>query len=185
MIAPAILITFDYYLGFWKIIRGWLDPVVVSKIHFTNNLKDLEEFIPPQQILAELDGQESWRYEYDEAVPGENDMMKDTATRDRLLAEREEVVKQFERKTMDWIENPGDEQVKVERNILAEKLRKGYWDLDPYVRARSWYDRKGVLLPGGKVVTYPERDKVHVNGEKMNGVAEKREDIVPVVDKAM
>jgi len=44
------------FQGIWKIIRGWLDPVVAAKVHFTNNRSELEEFIHPGQILKELGG---------------------------------------------------------------------------------------------------------------------------------
>jgi CRAL/TRIO domain len=65
-------------LGIWNIIKGWLDPVVASKIHFTRSVADLEQFIPKSQIVKELEGDDQWEYKYVEPVPGENDIMKDT-----------------------------------------------------------------------------------------------------------
>ncbi|KAK3321660.1 putative phosphatidylinositol transporter protein [Apodospora peruviana] len=143
------------FQGIWKIIRGWLDPVVASKVHFTNNVRDMEGFIPLNQIPKELDGQEDWVYSYVEPVAGENDKMKDVATRDRLLAGREALVKEYESATMQWIQNPDSAEIKAKRNALAVKLREDYWNLDPYIRARSYYDRTGVLQPGGKLNYYP------------------------------
>jgi len=59
------------------------------------------------------------------------------------------------------------------RNELAIKLRDDYWNLDPYLRARSFYDRVGLstflllphipaanrssVQPGGKLQFYPEK----------------------------
>ncbi|CAH0017510.1 unnamed protein product [Clonostachys rhizophaga] len=145
------------FQGIWKIIRGWLDPVVAGKVHFTNNKNDLEKFIEPSRILKELEGDEDWEYKYEEPIPGENDKMKDTATRDKLLASREDVVKKFEATTLEWIkkhDGTDGSSLKSKREQLATQLREGYWILDPYVRARSLYDRTGVIKPGGSVDFY-------------------------------
>jgi len=132
--------------------------VVASKVNFTNNVKEMEEFISTDRILKELDGKEDWDYTYAEPVPGENETMKDTATRDRLLAAREDIVKEFESATQKWLNESDSEMAlltKAERDRIAARLREDYWVLDPYIRARSLYDRTGVLLPGGKLQFYP------------------------------
>jgi hypothetical protein len=131
---------------------------VAGKVNFTNNVKDMEAFIPAKHIPKELEGEEDWEYKYVEPVPGENDMMKDVETRDRLLAEREQQYRDFEEATARWIQNTDGEKVKdikAERESVASKLSRGYWSLDPYVRARSLYDRTGVIKAGGKVDFYP------------------------------
>ncbi len=111
-----------------------------------------------KHIPKELDGEEEWEYKYVEPIPGENDRMKDIETRDRILAEREQQYRDFEDATIRWIRNPDGEkakEVKAEREAVASNLSKGYWTLDPYVRARSLYDRTGVIKPGGEVDFYP------------------------------
>ncbi|KAI6779458.1 CRAL-TRIO domain-containing protein-like protein [Emericellopsis cladophorae] len=152
----AVLIHHSPWLfqGIWKVIRGWLDPVVASKVHFTNNVADLSEFIEPSQIMKELGGDDDWEYEYKEPIPGENDKMKDAATRDALIEDRHTIVKQFEEATIKWIENPEAAEAKAikdRRDQLAAQLKQGYWKLDPFVRARSFYDRTGVIQPDGTV----------------------------------
>jgi hypothetical protein len=145
-------------LGIWKIIKGWLDPVVAGKVHFTNNIKDLKQYIPVERVPRDLDGDEDWQYRYAEPVPGENDSMKDEEARDRLLAERQKLYRDYESATVEWIRSPGREDgstIKARRNDLANRLREQYWILDPYIRARSYYDRVGVLQPGGKLDYYP------------------------------
>jgi hypothetical protein len=130
---------------------------VAAKVHFTNNRAELEEYIAPNHLIKELDGDENWEYKYVEPVAGENDKMKDTQTRDRLLAEREEVVKKFEQTTRDWIRHPEGEQgkeLKVEREKISKQLKEGYWVLDPYIRARTLYDRQGAIQSGGKTDWY-------------------------------
>ncbi|KAI2634563.1 CRAL-TRIO domain-containing protein [Xylaria nigripes] len=146
------------FQGIWRIIRGWLDPVVASKVHFTNNLEDLEKFIDKDKIPDEMEGTSGWNYEYIEPVPGENDKMKDTKTRDLLLKERETLYEDFENKTMEWIHEDDATKctaIKSERNAIAQKLREQYWKLDPYIRSRSLYDRIGVIKPGGTLDYYP------------------------------
>ena len=55
----------------------------------------------------------------------------------------------------------GQEGKKSERDEIAAKLRKNYWQLDPYIRARAFYDRTGMIKPGGSIEYYPSQE---VNG---------------------
>ncbi|KAK3388545.1 hypothetical protein B0T20DRAFT_97964 [Sordaria brevicollis] len=144
------------FQGIWRVIRGWLDPVVANKVHFTNNISEMSEFISPEKIPKDLDGQEDWEYKYVEPIPGENDKMKDVETLNKLQAARAELVKEYEEATLQWIQSSSGDSglLKKKRDEIAEKLRVDYWQLDPYVRARSFYDRVGVLLPGGKLDPY-------------------------------
>ncbi|KAI9833837.1 MAG: hypothetical protein M1826_006360 [Phylliscum demangeonii] len=148
-------------LGIWTIVKGWLDPVVASKVHFTKHTDDLAHYIAKSQILAELGGDEPWSYQYIEPAAGENARMADGAARDQLLATRMELVGRYERATwsrlrlLDATASAEQvEQVERERRELAEALRENYWAADPYLRARSWLDRTGVIRPGGAVHFY-------------------------------
>ncbi|KAI1189486.1 CRAL-TRIO domain-containing protein [Nemania serpens] len=145
------------FQGIWRIIRGWLDPVVASKVHFTNNVQDLEEFIARDKLPDELDGTSGWTYKYIEPVPGENDKMKDTDTRDKLIQERKALYEEFESKTIDWIHEDDvtkRKALKSERSAIAHKLREQYWRLDPYIRSRTLYDRIGIIKPNGTLEYY-------------------------------
>lgn len=142
--------------GVWKIIHGWLDPVVASKVHFTNGVDGITEYIAPEQLVQELGGANPWVYEYVPPVPGENDRMKDTATRDKLLAQRRALTAEFEGKTREWAavaagDKATSERIKAERDAIAKRLAANFWELDPYLRARSLYDRLGVFQGEGKV----------------------------------
>lgn len=119
----------------------------------------MEEFVPKEHIIKELGGTEDWAYNYIEPVPGENDKMKDTATRDKLLLEREDAVKAYEKETLEWIHSKETDatSLKQKRHDLAATLRDGYWVLDPYVRARSYYDRSGLIGEGGVAHFYPSK----------------------------
>ncbi|OAA74860.1 CRAL/TRIO domain protein [Akanthomyces lecanii RCEF 1005] len=142
----------------WKIIHGWLDPVVASKVHFTNGrdgADGITNHIAPDRLIKELGGDLDWEYKYVEPVEGENDIMKDTATRDRLQAERQEIANRFEAATRKWVEASTPE-INAERASLAKELCVNYWKLDPYIRARSLYDRNGNMRGGKKVAWYED-----------------------------
>lgn len=145
------------FQSIWKIIRGWLDPVVAAKIHFTKDLKELEEYVPKKQVPKELGGDDPWEFTYVEPTSEENALMKDEETKKRLLDERATLVKQYENATQRWVHDSKQEGIVKERADLTEKLRRGYWELDPYVRARSLYDRTGLIKEGGHIDYYPEQ----------------------------
>lgn len=95
--------------------------------------------------------------------------MKDYATRDTLLAERQSIGEEFLSATSRWIEasragspssspssSPTDlEEAIAHREEVIEQIRLNYWDLDPYVRARNNLDRTGVIQEGGVIDMYP------------------------------
>lgn len=142
------------FQGIWKIIKGWLDPVVAAKVHFTNGVEDLSEYIPKSQIIKELGGSEDWEYKYLEPLPEENSTMNDTAAKKELEASKQQQVAQYEAKTFEWISGA---DIKADRDALAQSLRDTYWKLDPIIRARSLYDRTGMLGKDGKINYYPSQ----------------------------
>ncbi|KAJ5544561.1 hypothetical protein N7461_006865 [Penicillium sp. DV-2018c] len=158
------------FSSIWNVIKGWLDPVVAAKIHFTKNRQDLEKFIHPSQILKELEGDEDWEYKYVEVPENENPKQADRETRDRLMAERQELAKKIQDVTIEWIrasfrkETDAVSAAEEKRKKLVEELRAHYWVLDPYVRARSFYDRTDILQGGGKINFYPDSEKNGAEG---------------------
>lgn len=88
--------------------------------------------------------------------------MKNTAKRDEILAVRKQTFKEFQENTRNWISAAlkGEEdrvaELKNQRQLLIKRSHESYWELDPYVRSRSIYDRTGVLLPGGKINFYSQ-----------------------------
>ena len=142
------------FQGIWKIIRGWLDPVVAAKVHFTNSLTELESYVDKSSIVKELGGDNPYEYEFIEPVEGENKKLEDTAKREELEAARAELVAKYEELTAEWIAGSSPDAlaaVQSKRSEVAQQLKESYWELDPYVRARTFYDRVGVLAPDGKV----------------------------------
>ena len=122
--------------------------------------------------MKELEGDENWEYAYAEIKEGENAMMEDTETRDKLIAERQALAKEIQDVTIEWIrasykkETDAVKAAKDERDGLIEKLREQYWVLDPYIRTRSLYDRLNIIKGGGKIEFYPETEKKVAQDEK-------------------
>lgn len=155
----------NYFLGIWKIIKGWMDPVIVAKVDFTYTAKDLEKHIAPEQLVKELGGKvDPYEYEFIEPSEGENEKMADTATRDALLNEREKIGEDLLKETAEWIQAVKDNDAeklaaaKERRNQVIENMRTNYWKLDPYVRGRGHLDRAGVIRQDGKINFYPSAE---------------------------
>jgi hypothetical protein len=94
-------------------------------------------------------GTDTWEYKYVEPIEGENAHLASAEKRAELQTERDQLARQYEQLTADWVAlSPESEEGKakdVERKTLAEMLEKSYWSLDPYIRARTYYHRTGVL----------------------------------------
>ncbi|OAG02586.1 CRAL/TRIO domain-containing protein [Paraphaeosphaeria sporulosa] len=148
----------------WNVIKGWLDPVVAGKVHFAKNVTELEKFVPKSQIPKELEGDDPYTYAYTEPVEGEN--ARDAAPIAALESERQELVSKYEKTILEWVADGGAssslDDRRRKRDAVAESLRVNYWKLDPHVRAKSLYDRIGLIGEGGKLNFYPEREKENV-----------------------
>lgn len=132
----------------WKIIKGWLDPVVASKIHFTKNTKDLEKFLDKKNIPKDLGGEDAYEPTYIEPTA------ENTATRpldaeyEKLVAERERLLLVFFETTIAWInaKTPEESTKLLNAKIqLGAECGKNYIALDPYIRKRGPFDRDGNL----------------------------------------
>ncbi|TDL16873.1 CRAL/TRIO domain-containing protein [Rickenella mellea] len=143
------------FQGIWKILGPMIDADVRAKVHFTRSPEDLKVHIDEKHLIKQLGGTSDWKWEYDPIVPGENDKMKDEATKKELAAERNTLLAEFERVTRLWIASP-DPNISKARRVLDNLLRIQSFALDPYVRGRGIYHRKGNIVGDGRVVfEYP------------------------------
>ncbi|SCW01797.1 LAFE_0E07470g1_1 [Lachancea fermentati] len=133
----------------WNIIKNWLDPVVASKIIFTKNINDLSEHIPKEHIPEYLGGEDTYDFDSyqrpDEACDAK---LSDGETREKILAERKEIIQRFIDVTVKWIECSSateSKQLLEEKIAISKELSKNYSQLDPYIRSRSVYDVNGTL----------------------------------------
>lgn len=148
------LVLMAYNAGIWKMIQPWLDPVIASKINFTSSNKDLARFVAQENLQKCYGGQDSWEYKYIEPVQGEDARMG-SEKKQQVEADRTVLLRQFEQLSLEWAQlkpDSSDAMRKVaERRELADQLRENYWHLDPFVRARTCYDRAGVINALGEV----------------------------------
>ncbi|KAI8623358.1 CRAL/TRIO domain-containing protein [Xylariaceae sp. FL1651] len=128
---------------------GWLDPVIASKINFTRKPADLLRFISEESLQTSYGGKDSWEYTYVEPVPGENARLEKSEKRREIQKERNELICDFERVTAAWAslepESPAGNEKGSRRSELADQLSVSYWKLDPYIRAKTYYHRVGML----------------------------------------
>ncbi|KAI9888694.1 MAG: hypothetical protein M1814_006504 [Vezdaea aestivalis] len=143
------------FQGIWTIIKGWLDPVVASKVHFTKTVEELEEFVPRNHIIKELGGDEDWSYQFPEPISGENQLMTEEGKMNEISESRAKIVTSFEEATIAWMtSHDNSDSLRPQRNEIATELRRNYWQLDPYIRARTAYDRAGVIREDGTLDFY-------------------------------
>lgn len=137
------------FSGIWRIVKTWLDPVVASKIVFTNSDKDLEKYIERDNIPKEVGGDDDYEWHYLDPTPSENGLLyNDQEKKKALEDERKELTDSFINKTIEWIEAPDDQVTATllkERIQIGRALAKNYRKLDGYIRNRSFYDRTGAL----------------------------------------
>lgn len=132
----------------WQIIKGWIDPVVASKISFTKNEKDLLKFIDSDQIPHDMGGTSDFSYKWIEPKEGESKFVKDLEGRKVKISERDNWFKEFDELTLKWITSTDPKESALlnnERNRVANEIYEQYWHLDPYVRSRTILDRNGTL----------------------------------------
>ncbi|QLG71581.1 hypothetical protein HG535_0B06260 [Zygotorulaspora mrakii] len=133
----------------WNIIKNWLDPVVASKIMFTKNAKDLNQFIDMDQIPEYLGGSNKHDMDHYVAPDGCQDVkLNDQESMTKIKSERSQLIKEFIDATVKWIESSSEADSEAylnEKTKIGDKLVQNYSELDPYVRSRSVYDISGML----------------------------------------
>ena len=152
---------------------------MASKVHFTKNVEELEKYVERSHIIKELGGDDPWEYQYAEPVAGENNAMSDDGPKQKLLDERATTVRDFEVATQRWISTSQTRaETHQKRSDLAEQLRAGYWQLDPYLRARTLYDRTGLIRTGGIIQYYAPS----INANAPKPIAISAQNGVPVAE---
>lgn len=81
--------------------------------------------------------------------------MQEDEKRTQIQEERDDLARQFDQTTIEWMAlDPKSEEAKAKANTrleLAKRLRENYWKIDPYIRARTYYHRAGVVGAAGEV----------------------------------
>ncbi|KAI2632933.1 CRAL/TRIO domain-containing protein [Xylaria nigripes] len=132
------------FWGIWNIVKGWLDPVIASKVNFTRKQADLLQFIAEENLQTVYGGKDMWEYEYLEPQADENARLDDADKRTEIETERSALVHEFEANTVKWAEDDRDAATK--RSDIAARLEANYRRLDPYIRSRTILHRMGLLV---------------------------------------
>ncbi|KAK6531840.1 hypothetical protein TWF694_003005 [Orbilia ellipsospora] len=151
--------------GILKALIWWMTPILASKVYFTSGVDELTQYIDKSNIPEFLGGDEKWRYSYSEPSPSENSVINEPSKevieeRQKLEAIRWDIIKQYEENTLLWVTNEFEGNYMVmdlhdERRLLREDLKLNYWALDRFLRARTYYDRIGMLERGGEINYHP------------------------------
>lgn len=112
-------------------------------------------FISKENLQRSYGGEDHWEYKYIEPVPGENKLMSEKEKRASIEMDQQDLIREFQQQTIEWVAiDPGLSDTKAKlakRHELAKQLRANFWDLDLYMRARTYYHRAGVVGPEGQV----------------------------------
>lgn len=136
----------------WKIIKGWLDPVVASKIHFTYSTQDLQQFIDAKSIPKLLGGDDNYQMQYIDPTPENSDRKPIDDEYKKLVDQRTELTLLFVESTINWFHTttPQDSYNHlIQRLNYQRQLLENYVKLDPYVRTRGAFDRSGEIKEVG------------------------------------
>lgn len=136
---------------------------MASKINFTKGSSmsskgSMAPFIAPEHLQKRYGGTDAWEYEYIPPKEGENvELMSGPEKRREVEDERQKLVQRFEQITEEWAHagtKTGEAEVAKakakERDELAAELSRSFWKLDPYVRARTYCHRAGLISDNGE-----------------------------------
>lgn len=151
------------FKGIWQVLQPMLDPVVRDKIKFSSKAVDLKDYASTAKLRKGMGGTLDWEWDYIEPDPHENDLMKDTETVKAMQAEYDDLARQFEKATQDWVAaGDTDDQAPDEtfrREVIAKQLRLTALRMNRYVRAKNVYQRAGILKDDGSFEwEYPQKD---------------------------
>lgn len=132
----------------WKIIKGWLDPVVASKVHFTKTADDLAKFADKKFIPKDLGGNDDYAPKYITPTKENSARLPKDDKFEQLVKERRELTLTFIETTLAWLKAKSAKEstelmdLKVQ---LGAELAQNYLKLDPYIRTRGVFDRDGAI----------------------------------------
>lgn len=134
------------FWGFWRVVKNLLDPVVRNKIVFITGPKETGDHVPETRMIKYCGGVVESEFDFVDPQPGENDIMNDTATKQKLQDRHHRLTDQFEKVTREWCASGGkDEKLDEQRQVLIKKLRLSQFELEPYTRGLTAYHRNGTL----------------------------------------
>ncbi|KAG0172996.1 hypothetical protein DFQ30_009121 [Apophysomyces sp. BC1015] len=124
----------------WAVIKPWLDPVVASKINFSDNLDQLTQYIDMAALPGCITG--------DKDKISKDEMKVDPPKAGTLgnttpaIKDYEEMISEFEKDTAQWatIQSPEEDN----RHELAKRYRHMRIKAESDIRGRTSYHEKGL-----------------------------------------
>lgn len=133
----------------WNVIKGWLDPVVASKVKFVKSKSEVATFIDLGSLPKCMGGENEYDGEFTEPRPEDINPPKPRDKRYyELIYERHRYHLTYLERTKRWIEStdPSVSAMYLQDKIdLSIKMAQNYIEIDPYIRRKGWYDRNGML----------------------------------------
>lgn len=134
------------FQGIWKAINPLLDPEIRDKINFCNKPNELD--VVPQYICEDtIGGDQVDVVKWVEPQPGEKEgLNRNDPKRQEMWKSYRDISRDYEEITKKWIISDGqDDRLNAERDLHSKRLRLKFIELEPYLRARSIYQRAGII----------------------------------------
>lgn len=134
------------FQGIWKAINPLLDPEIRNKINFCNKSNELD--VIPQYICEDtIGGDQVDVVKWVEPLPGEKEGLdRNDPKRQEMWKSYRDISRDYEEVTKKWIISDGqDDTLNAERDLQSKRLRLKFIELEPFIRARSMYQRAGII----------------------------------------
>ena len=134
------------FQGIWKAVNPLLDPEIRNKINFCNKSDELD--VVPQYICEDtIGGDQVDVVKWVEPQPGEKEGLdRNDPKRQEMWKSYRDISRDYEEVTKKWIISDGqDDRLNAERDQQSKRLRLKYIELEPFLRARSMYQRAGII----------------------------------------
>ncbi|KAJ2829402.1 phosphatidylinositol transfer protein csr1 [Coemansia erecta] len=130
------------FSGAWKVIRGWLDPVIGCRTQIVKDIESLEIFMDRDQIPISMGGQSKLEYKYVYPTKEGNAKMFDTEGRQAAEDEFAKAIAAFVQETKGWVDGSGPSSYNADSRAQAvSAFDKTAGNLEPYIRAQFLEER--------------------------------------------
>lgn len=136
-----------FFYRVWKLLKPLMDQDIVDKVKFCDRPSDLLTVVSIDQLPRVFGGYS--RHEHTWIPPNKVDdvPLSNTERRKELQEQRTSLLKKFERCTYLWLMEKDAavaEEIQVKRKDMLAEISRNFWELDPYVRSRTVFDRNGI-----------------------------------------
>lgn len=131
----------------WNLITPLLDPVVASKIHFTKDLNDLENYISKDALPGDITGEKDKKtkdqaVKVDPVAPGT--LVKPSTP---AYQDYQDMIKEYQIETTEWAKTKSEDAARdnTSRHELARQYRVSRFKAELDIRGPTSYQAKGLV----------------------------------------